>query len=235
MNKKRILILIVGIIVLLSIIGVSFFFIKNKHSELEKLEINSNEKNNIKNNTSNNENGKREQEKEENDNSSTNVDKTSEEEVVNYFEDNYNEINSNTWDNVKNSAKEYFITIVDFIFYDSEIEGHTFNDLSTSAKLKIISIALKIDSKIEDHIPGYKETISSNSSKIYNNVKERLVTLYLDISVEICKNHENDCNTAKEIFKDIKDNCRIGWDFVKKLVSSGTSKLKDWYEVYSGK
>lgn len=232
MNKKRILILIVNIIVLLSIIGVSFFFIKNKHNELEKLEINNSEKNNIKNNVSNNEDDKREQEK---DNNGTNVGKISEEEIVNYFEDNYNEINSNTWDNVKNNAKEYFITIVDFIFYDGEIKGHTFNDLSTSAKLKIISIALKIDSKIEDHIPGYKETISSNSSKIYNNVKERLVTLYLDISVEICKNHENDCNTAKEIFKDIKDNCRIGWDFVKKLVSSGTSKLKDWYEVYSGK
>lgn len=232
MNKKRILILIVSIIVLLSIIGVSFFFIKNKHNELEKLEINNSEKNNIKNNVSNNEDDKREQEK---DNNGTNVGKISEEEIVNYFEDNYNEINSNTWDNVKNNAKEYFITIVDFIFYDGEIKGHTFNDLSTSAKLKIISIALKIDSKIEDHIPGYKETISSNSSKIYNNVKERLVTLYLDISVEICKNHENDCNTAKEIFKDIKDNCRIGWDFVKKLVSSGTSKLKDWYEVYSGK
>ena len=232
MNKKRILILIVSIIVLLSIIGVSFFFIKNKHNELEKLEINNSEKNNIKNNVSNNEDDKREQEK---DNNCTNVGKISEEEIVNYFEDNYNEINSNTWDNVKNNAKEYFITIVDFIFYDGEIKGHTFNDLSTSAKLKIISIALKIDSKIEDHIPGYKETISSNSSKIYNNVKERLVTLYLDISVEICKNHENGCNTAKEIFKDIKDNCRIGWDFVKKLVSSGTSELKEWYEVYSGK
>ena len=232
MNKKRILILIVSIIVLLSIIGVSFFFIKNKHNELEKLEINNSEKNNIKNNVSNNEDDKRDQEK---DNNGTNVGKISEEEIVNYFEDNYNEINSNTWDNVKNNAKEYFITIVDFIFYDGEIKGHTFNDLSTSAKLKIISIALKIDSKIEDHIPGYKETISSNSSKIYNNVKERLVTLYLDISVEICKNHENGCNTAKEIFKDIKDNCRIGWDFVKKLVSSGTSKLKEWYEVYSGK
>ncbi len=85
---------------------------------------------------------------------------------------------------------------------------------------------LKIDNKIEEYIPGYKETISSNGSKIYNNVKEKLVTLYLDISTEICKNHENGCNTAKEIFKDIKDNCRIGWDFVKKLVSSGTSKLK---------
>ena len=63
MNKKRILILIVSIIVLLSIIGVSFFFVKNKHNELEKLEINSSEKNNIKNNVSNNEDDKREQEK----------------------------------------------------------------------------------------------------------------------------------------------------------------------------
>lgn len=107
--------------------------------------------------------------------------------------------------------------------------------MSTSTKLKIISIALKIASKIEDHIPGYKETISSDGSKIYNNIKERLVTLYLDISVEICKNHENGCNTAKEIFKDIKNNCKIGWDFIKNLLSSGTSKLKDWYEVYSGK
>ena len=136
---------------------------------------------------------------------------------------------------VKDKAKEYFITIVDFIFYDGKIKGHTFNDLSSTAKLKIISIALKIDNKIEEYIPGYKETISSNGSKIYNNVKEKLVTLYLDISTEICKNHENGCNTAKEIFKDVKDNCRIGWDFVKKLVSSGTSKLKEWYEVYSGK
>lgn len=235
MNKKRILILIASVIILLSVIGVIFFFIKSKNNELEKLEINNNEKNNTKNNFSDNKDVKKEQEKEENDNSSTNINKTSEEEVVNYFEDNYNEINNNTWEDVKDKAKGYFITIVDFIFYDGEIKGHTFNDLSTSAKLKIISAALKIDSKIEGYIPGYKGTISSNGSKIYNNVKERLVTLYLDISAEICRNHENDCNTAKEIFKDIKDNCRIGWDFVKKLVSSGTSKLKEWYEVYSGK
>ena len=107
--------------------------------------------------------------------------------------------------------------------------------MSSTAKLKIIRIALKIDNKIEEYIPGYKETISSNGSKIYNNVKEKLVTLYLDISTEICKNYENGCNTAKEIFKDVKDNCKIGWDFIKKLVSSGTSKLKEWYEVYSGK
>lgn len=226
MSKKNIL--IVSITILLSIIGIIFFFIKDKHNELEMLEINSSDKNT----TNNNENASKKQEK--NDNDSTNADKIYEEEVIDYFEDNYNVINNN-WKDVKDKAKEYFITIVDFIFYGGEIKGYTFSDLSTNTKLKIISVALKIDSKIEEHIPGYKDTISSNGSKIYNNVKERLVTLYLDISTEICKEHENECDTAKEIFKDIKDNCKIGWDFIENLVSSGTSKLKDWYEVYSGK
>ena len=242
MSKKKILILIVTISVLF-IATVSFLIIKNKTDKMEKFEINNNE-NNEENNTENN---TKNESKEDNDPNSNDVNikdnsddnyndsVTSEEDVVNYFEKKYDEVNNNSWNDVKDKAKEYFITIVDFIFYDGKIKGHTFNDLSSTAKLKIISIALKIDNKIEEYIPGYKETISSNGSKIYNNVKEKLVTLYLDISAEICKNHENDCDTAKEIFKDIKDNCRIGWDFIKNLLSSGTSKLKDWYEVYSGK
>ena len=242
MSKKKILILIVTISVLF-IATVSFLIIKNKTDKMEKFEINNNE-NNEENNTENNTKNESKEDNDQNsndvnikDNSDDNYNDsvTSEEDVVNYFEKNYDEVNNNSWDDVKDKAKEYFITIVDFIFYDGKIKGHTFNDLSSTAKLKIISIALKIDNKIEEYIPGYKEKISSNGSKIYNNVKEKLVTLYLDISTEICKNHENGCNTAKEIFKDVKDNCKIGWDFIKKLVSSGTSKLKDWYEVYSGK
>ena len=55
----------------------------------------------------------------------------------------YDEVNNNSWNDVKDKAKEYFITIVDFIFYDGKIKGHTFNDLSSTAKLKIISIAFK--------------------------------------------------------------------------------------------
>ena len=242
MSKKKILILIVTISVLF-IATVSFLIIKNKTDKMEKFGINNNE-NNEENNTENNTKNESKEDNDQNsndvnikDNSDDNYNDsvTSEEDVVNYFEKNYDEVNNNSWDDVKDKAKEYFITIVDFIFYDGKIKGHTFNDLSSTAKLKIISIALKIDNKIEEYIPGYKEKISSNGSKIYNNVKEKLVTLYLDISPEICKNHENGCNTAKEIFKDIKDNCKIGWDFIKKLVSSGTSKLKEWYEVYSGK
>ena len=234
--KKRNIYIMVIILVILSILVISFFVIKNRNSVSEKLEINNNDydtdvnnKNNDDTNINDNE-GNLVSEKDNNSNK-----EMSEDEIINYFEDNYNNINNSVWDDVKNDAKELFITIVDFIFYDGKIGNYTFNDLSTSAKLKIISIALKIDNKIEGYIPDYKETISSSTSKVYKDVKEKLVTLYLDIAAEVCSNHEQGCDTAKEIFADIKDNCKIGWDFVKGLLSSGTKKLKDWYEVYSGK
>lgn len=242
MNKKRILILIIFVCILFITI-LSFFLIKNKSDKMEKFEINDSEKSennnseNVNDGTESSSDGNSNVNKENNnkntdldsDNSDNNV--SSEEDVVSYFEKNYNEIDGTNWDNIKDKAKGYFITIVDFIFYNGEIKGHTFNELSTSAKLKIISIALKIDSKIEEYVPCYKETLSDK----YNNVKEKLVTLYLDLSVDICKKHEDGCNTAKEIFKDIKDSCKIGWSFIKGLLSAGTSKLKDWYEIYSGK
>ena len=162
------------------------------------------------------------------------VDIKNENDVIQYFENNYSDINSNKV-SIKDKAKEYFIDIVDFIFYDKEIKGYTFSELSDNTKIKVIALALKIDSKIEEYIPGYKKSISSNGNKIYTDVKDRLVSSYLDLSVKICSNNEEGCNKAKDIFSDIKDNCKIGWSFIKKLASDGGNKLKDWYEIYSGK
>lgn len=159
----------------------------------------------------------------------------SEDSVISYFEGMEKDVNSSTLDNLKEKFKEYFITIVDFIFYDKEIKGYTFDELTNSAKLKIISIALKIDDKIEKNIPGYKETISSTGNKVYTNIKERLVTIYMDISVKVCENNSSECEKAKEIFGEIKNTCKIGWDFIKELISNSASKIKEWYEIYSGK
>ena len=170
------------------------------------------------------------------DNSTNIIDKDtdySEDTVVNYFSDMESEIEQST--TFKDKFKEYFVLIVDFIFYDTEINGYTFNELSSNAKTKIIAIALKMDNKIEEFIPGYKETISSTSSRVYNNVKEKLVTLYMDIAVDLCDNNNEGCNKAKEIFGEIKDACSIGWDFIKSFASSGALKVKEWYEIYSGK
>ena len=242
MSKKKILILIVTISVLF-IATVSFLIIKNKTDKMEKFGINNNE-NNEENNTENNTKNESKEDNDQNsndvnikDNSDDNYNDsvTSEEDVVNYFEKNYDEVNNNSWDDVKDKAKEYFIDIVDFIFYDKEIKGYTFSELSDNTKIKVIALALKIDSKIEEYIPGYKKSISSNGNKIYTDVKDRLVSSYLDLSVKICSNNEEGCNKAKDKFSDIKDNCKIGWSFIKKLASDGGNKLKDWYEIYSGK
>ena len=94
-----------------------------------------------------------------------------------------------------------------------------------------MGIALKIENKIEEYVPNYKETISST----YSNIKERLITLYMDIATDICKNNEEECNKVKDIFADIKSTCKLGWNFIKNLIGRGTSKIKEWYEIYSGK
>lgn len=157
----------------------------------------------------------------------------SENNVIEYFKDMENEVlESNTF---KEKFKEYFILIVDFIFYEGEIKGYKFNELSNSAKAKIISFALKIDSKIENYIPNYKESISSTSGRVYTDIKGKLVSAYLDVSSEICKNNDSECEKVKEIFGEIKDYCEIGWEFIKELINNGTSKIKEWYEIYSGK
>ena len=157
----------------------------------------------------------------------------SENNVIEYFKDMENEVlESNTF---KEKFKEYFVLIIDFIFYEGEIKGYKFNELSNSAKAKIISFALKIDSKIENYIPNYKESISSTSSRVYTDINGKLVSAYLDVSSEICKNNDSECEKVKEIFGEIKDYCEIGWEFIKELINNGTSKIKEWYEIYSGK
>ena len=156
-----------------------------------------------------------------------------EEDIVSYFRTMENEIEESS--SFKEKFKEYFVNIVDFIFYNGEVNGYTFDELSGTTKAKIISIALKIDSMIEEYMPNYKENIFGTSSKVYNNVKEKLVILYMEISTDICENNEEDCLKVKDIFTDIKNTCKIGWEFIKSLFGNGFLKIKEWYEIYSGK
>ena len=146
-----------------------------------------------------------------------------------------NEINESNFEKCKTKFKDYFITGVDFIFYDKKIKGYTFNELSNEAKLKVIAILIKIDNKIEKYAPGYKESISNTGSRIYTDIKERLITAYFDISTKMCSNNTYECDRAKEIFGDVKNECKIGLSYVKKVAISGGRKIKDWYEIYSGK
>lgn len=204
------------------------YFTEDKKEE--NIIIDNSEKNNLSNYEDNEDNNQNVVSKEENMSEDYDV---AEEDVVNYFQNMELEIeNSGSF---KEKFKQYFITIVDFIFYDEEIKGYTFDELSDIAKIKIISFALKIDNKIEEYIPGYKETISATSNRVYSDIKEKLVMSYMDISTLICKDNEVSCNEVKEIFGEIKDVCKIGWSFIKNIVSNSAIKVREWYEIYSGK
>lgn len=146
---------------------------------------------------------------------------------VTYFE---NVENSNDENVIKNG----FVKIVDFIFYDEEINGYTFDELTAEAKLKIMKIALSIDNKIDEYFPGYKETIGNGTKKIYNNIKGFVVELYLDTTTMICESNESVCQHAKEDFAFMKKSFGITWDLIKSFAEAGTDKLKAWYEIFRG-
>lgn len=134
--------------------------------------------------------------------------------------------------NIGDSLKKGFVTVIDFIFYDGTIKDKTFKELSSDAKIKVLEIALSIDQNIEKHFPDYKEEISTKSKDIYSNVKTKVVELYLDITTKICEDNLDTCESAKEGLKDLKTSFSITWDYIKKYSKKGTTKLKEWYEVW---
>ena len=153
--------------------------------------------------------------------------KNADENVVAYFN---NEVNTAD-DKSKGTLKNAFIKVVDFIFYDKDINGYYFKDLTASAKLKVIGLALKLDNIIDNHFPGYKDELSSS----YNKAKDNLITLYLNLISEFCKNNDSICESAKNDFSLLKESLNLSWDVIKNLAKSGTNKLKEWYEIFSGK
>lgn len=163
------------------------------------------------------------------DNSNSNSIVGSEEEVINYFENLDNELdNSKNSGSITSSIKNGFVTIVDFLFYNEPIKGKTFSELSNSAKLSVLKLAVSIDQKVDSYFPGYKETLSEK----YNNVKSKVVSKYLDITTDICSKNESTCAAAKEGLSDLKKNFSITWSFIKDIAGTGASKLKSWYEVW---
>lgn len=133
------------------------------------------------------------------------------------------------------SAKKGFITVIDFIFYNGTIKGHRFSELTNSVKLKVLSATLYFDSEIDKYFPGYKESISNTTKKIYTNVKEQIVSAYLDITTLVCSSNNELCSSAKEGFQSLKKNFGLTFDLIKEIAGDGITNLKNWYEIWSGK
>ena len=165
---------------------------------------------------------------------SKNTDMASDLEVIDYIGDLEGRlINYNTNDlDIGKSLKEGFVLVVDFIFYDGTIKGRTFDSLSNSAKIKVLQLAFSIDKKIDEYFPGYKEEVSSTSTRVYTNLKLNLTKLYLDITTSVCENEYELCESARDGFSDLKESFSLTWDFIASSASEGIDKLKEWYEIW---
>lgn len=243
MQKKNIIIIAGFIFVIILTATITALIVKHNDHNINKAnEIKSEEsssKNHDKNEEDNNaenevaehnvvkDNDSSESSSESNVESSSekNNEKKSESDIVSYAE----KIESSS---TSNTLKEGFVTIIDFLLYDGKIYNKTFSELSNTAKIKVITLALKIDSKIDEYFPGYKESISTTTNKAYTSIKAKLVALYLDTTVKICNNNPTLCENAKANLNDLKETFGITWEFIKDISGVGITKLKDWYEVW---
>lgn len=134
-------------------------------------------------------------------------------------------------------GKMYFIYCVDFLFYDGEIKGVKYSDLSDMAKQQLINDIITIDDLICSKFPNYKETISDNSSAVYSKAGEIIHSGYTSIKdfsrEKLGEDNYNKIGEYKDLFI---EQTSEDWDEFTDIVGSGCdkgkSKVKEWYENF---
>lgn len=138
-------------------------------------------------------------------------------------------------DKVKKEGKALFVKLVDFVFYDTEINSIKFRDLTVATQEKLIAIVNSIDRKIESKIPGYKETVTDYAGKTYTYLSEKLKQGKTYIDTKITENVDPDkyAEVKEETsgaLDTIKESVSKAIDISKETLTTGKEKLKKWYE-----
>ena len=159
--------------------------------------------------------------------------KVSETEIINALASEYDSVSKKVGSvDFKESAKNLFIKIVDFIFYGTEINGVHFNDLTMKSKMAVIKYALLLDSKINSYFPDYKQELGEK----YNLVKDKLISEYMNSLTYVCSKNKNECETVKHEFNDLKGKISITWSNLKDAFKNGADKkktsLEEWYKIF---
>lgn len=138
---------------------------------------------------------------------------------------------------IADKAKGVFITLVDFVFYDADINGVTFDSLTDAGKEKVLELVSKIDGVIEQHFPGYKESISNTASKALNKASELIKAGAANIDAFSREklgeeNYLAMINAKDELVKYTKNAFSIIGEVGGNLISKAGASLKEWYENF---
>ena len=158
--------------------------------------------------------------------------------IINEMDNTLNSIDAeSSSSNFSDKAKATFITIVDFLFYDGTIKGITFNELTDDGKQKVLEIANKIDVKLEEKAPGYKEKISSTTSNAYNKASEIIKNGASSLNSFAKEklgdeNYNSIINAKDELVKYSKNALNLVGSAGSKIFSSTKDKLNKWYQSF---
>ena len=183
------------------------------------------------------------------------TDASNEEEVVSYVEEVEQKVmtyvqssNDQSDSSIRETLEDTFITLTDFIFYDGTIKGVTFDELTDSAKEKILTLYEQMDSLIEKKFPNYKENISSTAKRGYTTVvskakelKDSIVSKYKETVGEDTYNNvvstfEEDKNNFQDAYSPyVEKGKEIGSQAIEKgkeILDSAGSKFDSWYQEF---
>lgn len=150
--------------------------------------------------------------------------------VVRYIEnDEKNVFTDANIEEFNAKVKAEIIKITDFVFNGTEINGHTFDELTEQAKLYVMDLLVKIDAKIEEVHPGYKDEIKIK----VKDYADRITDKYYEITEKICTEMGTTaCNQAKKDVETMKENFNLTLDLAKVIGKSTIESIKEWYEIF---
>lgn len=135
-------------------------------------------------------------------------------------------INKKNFEEAKEKGKEFFINGVDFIFYDKEYKGTTFDDLKEEAKEETLNNLNIIDGWIMQLDPDYKETLQEKYKVLADFVNEKY--LYVLDKIKEYLGEEN-YNAITDIKNKLKNDLS---NFGNNLSDNIKNKANEWYENF---
>ena len=148
---------------------------------------------------------------------------TTDRDVLSYIDTASSKVQSN--DITEAGASTYFTTLVDFLFYGGTIKGHTFSELSESAKLKVTAAASAVMDFIEAKFPGLTASLSNE----YRTAKSKIKNFYNTQKTKYCGEHPEVCAEFNLDYENFKK--YFGGTF-SSVGNTIVSKLEEWYQIY---
>ena len=124
--------------------------------------------------------------------------------------------------------------------WSSTIKGISFDELTEKGKEKVLEISSKIDVKLEEKCPGYKEKISNSTSKAYQKASEIIKKGAKNVN-DFAKsalgdeNYQAIIDAKDELVKYSKESLNYVTGAGSKVFNNTKEKLNEWYQNFKNK